>query len=128
MPLGYCFFLSRLFLVVLLLLSFFSGLYYSSMTLVTAKSVVVMHPIERQLLNIPVLLLLILFLMCLFSFSVSLFFFLFPLISFSFCSFAIHDDDDDDDLFSSMSVFSSVSRSLSHTEMCSTPKRILIIN
>jgi hypothetical protein len=45
------------FLLVVLLLSLSStSLYYSSRRLVTAKSVVVMHPIERQLLNIPVLL------------------------------------------------------------------------
>ncbi len=37
-------------------LAFFSSHYYWSRRLVTAKSVVVMHPLERQLLNIPVLL------------------------------------------------------------------------
>ena len=52
-----------------LLFAFSRSLFYSSRRLLAAKSVVVMHPTERQLLNIPVLL----FFLCLPWFS---FFFL----------------------------------------------------
>ncbi len=88
MSFGYRLFLSRLFLVVPSV-SFFFSLYYSSIRVGTAKSVVVIHPIERQLLNIPVLL-------CfpfLYASSSILFF---PFSS-SFGSIVDDDDDDDDD-------------------------------
>jgi hypothetical protein len=85
--------LSRLFLVVSSV-SFFFSLYYSSIRVGTAKSVVVIHPIERQLLNILVLL-------CfpfLYASSSILFF------SFSSSFGSIVDDDDDDDLSLSHSL------------------------